>query len=790
MFRLGEPGTGGTGRASASHLLYSSEVRAALDHMRESVLRPFLDRQPPSKDDRADLLAAARAANVASTATMLPLAGYHEVAAVTPAPREGWDALRRVQNPQNVAGDTSEVNRARIAALAAKSGLPAVGPPPAPREVAPAFGAEVPPAQFMRVDVQGCREWDTLAVAQKQAVQPLIDYLVAWRKRMDSGRPADFAPPPNAPRIFITGGPGTGKSHVGHVTAQVAAALASARMLAFSHMGCAAVIAGGSTTDGMWYLYEKIVPGRREGRRRRDEVRKLSPEEHSALEARLSLDDGPIFLWLAEASMTTAEQLAQVDVRCQCIMKSNARFGGLPIVVDGDFAQIITGFGTSLPAASMRDIERRSRLAPLSATAQAHQALQRDLPLLAQRGKDLMQSFSVFHLTVQQRAGADIERQAAIDRRRNFNGDPPITPVDTQSYMQRVFNGSLIRSHADALAWARAPLLVAGNLACNELQLDRAVQLARLTGTVVFRWPKPCSGTYYEGLTAAQRFELLDTCPALWEYYVPGGRTMFIQNVRLAHHAGYVNGSIADGYGFPVWTVDGADDYGNNFYGENGRIDNQYVEKARNAAPGTIITCQTQPAMTFHELRKAPPQWQNEFSVVQGRIVLPAVRVNNPVDIKLPDGNVVRTYPLTAACALVTTIDKSQGATEQRIIAGFNKLPAAFGRLDVPRVFVAETRTTSSQNMAVLPPPHRGNFGHLLKLKRSPQMLAYMAGWVTDGRPSGPNNEPSNRTWSADAARAAYARIVDAEFDALARKRAVAVRGRGALAALNTFIIN
>ena len=241
----------------------------------------------------------------------------------------------------------------------------------------------------------------------------------------------------------------------------------------------------------------------------------LSIQQHAQLKA--NLEDVAVLV-IDEISMVGAKSLAYISKRLQQAFDNDLPFGGLAVLLVGDFYQV-----PPVGAAPLYDdaINYIAHGEGNGDTARMDGAL-------------LFSRFTVSQLSRQERAAADLQHTSLIDRLRDVHSTaPPFTRNDFANYKKLSPNDIV----ADA-TWAFAPIVVTSN---HERQLhnaSQAVRFARCKGLPVLRWRLPflSCGAPSRELDAAYA-----TDTRLHGYFVEGAPAILLDNIFV--HRGLANGT-------------------------------------------------------------------------------------------------------------------------------------------------------------------------------------------------------------------------------------------------------
>lgn len=397
---------------------------------------------------------------------------------------------------------------------------------------------EPPPEPFMN---QG----------QRAAVEPMIEHIrrhMAWteacRQAKAHGRDdATLPPPPTAPLLYLGAGPGCGKSTLLSTLCGCIDKLEPQRTSACTaFMGVAAcILPHGRTIHGMFHIDPRAM----------NKDTKLPPLKNASflqeMTAKFDLlrTRCPILLLIIdEASMVHPKMLGHIDTRLrQFTGYPMLPFGGLAVIMSGDFCQLPPVGEISLPKAVVDRYVRREGDRLLGTKkrptkrAKDIAASVRGIDNPASRGTELFVMFQRRTLTEQMRSHGDQDHLTMINAHQDQTNPTPLTARYVRSLQ-------LLKQEDihDDIAWAYATVAVLGNLERHMLNHEQARRFAKACGHPLIRWRHPLTDSVeIDNLTEAEIDELYDAEPGLWGYFVPGAPAMLLDNLNLGK--GLANGT-------------------------------------------------------------------------------------------------------------------------------------------------------------------------------------------------------------------------------------------------------
>eukprot|EP00639_Heterosigma_akashiwo_P025136 CAMPEP_0194706476 /NCGR_PEP_ID=MMETSP0295-20121207/29581_1 /TAXON_ID=39354 /ORGANISM="Heterosigma akashiwo, Strain CCMP2393" /LENGTH=411 /DNA_ID=CAMNT_0039602419 /DNA_START=432 /DNA_END=1665 /DNA_ORIENTATION=+ len=282
---------------------------------------------------------------------------------------------------------------------------------------------------------------------------------------------------------FMDGGPGSGKTHTVRAITECLADLFQLRTVNTALTGNAAThLPGGQTVHTAFNLMNKKA--------------KLPPQQLVELQTVFPGDINTVgLICIDEVSMMDGWLFQKLNSRCQQYAGSDSPFGGLRILMMGDFFQL--------------DPPRRSSLVNLLYTND---------PKLTE-AKNLFAKFRVTFLHGKHRFLDPALRETVTAVRERPHQEVQTTPQ-----------------------WRQAPILVTGNTEKSMMNRICARNFARDHTSLVLYWKRPLlDDTLAESLTTG--LYDLDGCPALFQFFVPGAPCYVTDNYCGKVQLGVANGT-------------------------------------------------------------------------------------------------------------------------------------------------------------------------------------------------------------------------------------------------------
>jgi hypothetical protein len=565
---------------------------------------------------------------------------------------------------------------------------------------------------------------------------------------------------PNRNVLLITGFAGTGKSFL--IAAIKEGAKEKGRpAVCLAYNGIAAVNIGGKTiSSAVHQVYDKLEDERKTGESLQS-IPPLDDSQLSKLVAELQLDDSPILI-IDEISTVSPIVLATIDSRLRQATDSEEPFGGIPVVLLGDFSQLPPVCGTSLTEGAMQaEVQGRRFKAQME---RLQQQLDRSLnrgpgrkrrkvvqeqhgkyaphsPF--RRGTELIKQAVWIELTEQMRSRNDASHLAV---QRKFWAYQPVTVQDLQNYKILAEDDFVQKDRG----WHKAPVLVTTNLERYQLIDSLCRRYAAIEGKRIYRWPSkhkqwvqaPCS--IYEE-------DAISENACFWEYFIEGCECYITKNINAALRL--ANGTRAV------------------YHSITPRDEEQEAEirdkTAASSGIGSVISLSKPPLSVNIQLKdeETSPaviaKW-SKYSLEAGKIVIPITSKDSTYakyKQTIVGGNGDRYAPSKVSIkqviplepSLTTTVHKSQGRTMDAVILALSHRKLAICNLRYEALYVAMSRVRKAADIRLLlhgEDPWQ-SVSYISTLQPPPSLAAFFAGHDR-GRAEG------STEWNADRAYESY----------------------------------
>lgn len=614
----------------------------------------------------------------------LVLRSPDELATVVQALAEDWTPQQEVEADRAALARRKAVRDAEIAAERA-----ARGPAGSGDGSGSSVAADAAPAAGATDHMAGLN-------AGQRGIVAAVDTWSAQSKEERAARPL---------RLVVHGAAGTGKTFtIGRFVRILEDRGIGIRCSAFTGVA-ASLLPGARTVHGLLSLSVRDTPSKKEMRKKGDDQLPLprlinAPNGAARLAILQARFENVEVILIDEMSMVSPAILAMIDQRLREIKGVDLPFGGLGLILCGDFFQIEPVAAECSLYEAMLAPGKPST--PLCWRSRHHSGM-------------LLRDMQLLELTEQVRAADDKRYAALTEGMRAFTGIA--VPRELLSLLSdQPLTHERVRD--DALL-ADAPVIVTSNaerIAINRLSV---VEYARRNGLPVIAWSyaaemKP---TGSDALPSAVRDARLDEAPEMLGMFVPGAPT---QNINPGK--GLANGTPVTMHSLCL------------------REGTELEHEVLTAEPGHIIMMSPGelPLAINVEVTAATVDaaaWPAAETMEEGKIVIPVRMESKSKEVKLPPcrqngrpvpGFKVRVRRHAVELGFSITFHKVQGKTLVRAILDLNKRPG-MPYMTYNMLSIALTRVREGKHIAILPPLAGvpGTLDHLLHLRPDPCLQAW-----------------------------------------------------------------
>jgi hypothetical protein len=410
----------------------------------------------------------------------------------------------------------------------------------------------------------------------------------------------------NAPLLLVCGGPGNGKSKLVETLDGIALLMNAGTQVKTAFLGVAAVNIGGSS---MCSLFD--IPTERRNREGGPDIKKVilpwSDEKKKKFINRYDIEKISCIV-VDEISTLRPYMLAYLSARLmELLPESGKDFGGLAVILCGDFDQLPPVGSDNLAAATMKYEEqldgRITRWDQSKHCVNVHN-----------EGLRLLQKAFCFQLTQQHRS-KDPAHTEILNKMRK-SGKVEIGDLKKC----KLLKSEDVEGDGD---FRFATTLVTGNEERHKINHLKAKEWASHRNTRLVRWLRKVEYSKWKGKPRSKELikQAMATNESFYELFVPGARAFLTQNINTS--IGLANGTEIKYHSISFDDPDEA---------------KEYRKHMKSHQPGGVITLDSPPSSINVELfadfpedseaqkkknAKMRRKWQHESLVGGGRIVIP-----------------------------------------------------------------------------------------------------------------------------------------------------------------------
>ena len=456
--------------------------------------------------------------------------------------------------------------------------------------------------------------------------------------------------------MFIHGGPGVGKSFFAR---ELIKCIDSSRISCAAPTGIAASeLFKGRTLHDLLGLPTTIA--------RVKILPPLRPDKAAQLSLRIQKLN---ILLIDELSMVDDLLFSWVDQRLQQLRHNTLPFGGLGIILMGDFLQLPPVIGCSLFKAAIH---------------------------ASSPGGLLFRKFKLHEFHQQMRAADDAIHTENINSFRIIRN--PVT-----SNLLSSLHPLTVEDVLDDPSWREAPIVVTGNSERMAISRVQAIRFGQMHNLPVFTWRQPLSANCT--LKPDDQKLLYDNVSELTGWFVQGAPAHMTSNINPSK-------GLANGTAIVLHSLTLAHEA--NVAAINSQI--------AIALPGSII-CLEYPPTSVNVIVSSLDNWPNSQSLVQSNAVIPLKNSRRPQSLTRSDGKRVTYHDYGYSLAFSVTFHKMQGKTVSKLILDLNhnsQVP-----LTLQSLYVGISRVRHAKDLRVIPALSPSGWSHLQRLHQNDAYLQW-----------------------------------------------------------------
>lgn len=535
-----------------------------------------------------------------------------------------------------------------------------------------------------------------LGESQCIVVQYWITELCAIKSAMKFGT---FNENYQMPLILMLGLPGTGKSFVIDVISQCVSYLKLGIVLKTAHYGIAAMNISGST------LHKLFKINCHEGINSKSELR-----DQDLIDLQTKLQSKSLFMIVIDEISNVPPHLFQrVNRRLQSIRNCDKPFGGLAVLLVGDFLQkkppasipLVHGLMYLVVTEDINERKEHSDFVPTQQFPYKKKRIDglRDQNSNTYLGLKLFERFQLLMLKEQQRASQDIEHVKLLEKM--CRQESKVRVEDFNIYQH------LSKQDMDG-DFQDATFIVSTNRERHNVSFHMAQVFAIKHKTPIIRWRLEVK-QWLNRPNIQEEFDLIDKDPIFYDHFVKGIDCYCTENINPTMMVG--NGTKVKLHSLVFETIE---------------QENHVLRMVTNSEGGQIITIPFAPICVNVELyhdnfnEKIKKQLQRSSVPFNGRtnismeqkIVVsilkskiggklkPMPTIVTPTCCTPSRVFIQRMFPLELSAAV--TVDKAQGRTLKKVVACLSQRCDNLYEMDINSIFVALSRVRKKNDLRLL----------------------------------------------------------------------------------------
>ena len=512
-------------------------------------------------------------------------------------------------------------------------------------------------------------------------------------------------------RLLIHSGPGTGKSYLTRSLVQTAESR-GLTVLCMAPTG----IAAGNMPNGRTIHSSLSIPCMAKGNAwlplpKLQQLAKMQSRVNTSTLCMVVIDEisymGPIIF-------------GQVEARLRSLMASNDTFGGLGIILMGDFFQLppVVPSETLYMAVMKQQVDGIS-LDPVGAVGSPRSV-----------GTSLFASFTRIELTEQMRASRDIQHTEMLDRMRSPPlGQNRITVADLARL--RVLTPEDVREDP---RWANTHIVVTSNAERININDWQSANFAAISRQPRLIWNLPLLGPAAAMLPHDDLVTAYKNNNELLGIFVTGAKAFMTENLNPTR--GLANGTAVVYHSINLHESE----------------DRERIIDEISSASGKDIYLLHPPTSINVSIINANPAEFIGRTVVANEVVIPIHEGRKPTEHKVMIHGKklsMTTRSIATELGYAVTIHKVQGQTCDRLAIDINLRPF-LPHISFHGLYVALSRVRESSNLRIMPlQPNIQNLNHLLKLEPPEDLLAWLDGFDSNGVWIASNSKLNRKTAKA-----------------------------------------
>ncbi len=499
------------------------------------------------------------------------------------------------------------------------------------------------------------------------------------------------------PLLLIHGAPGTGKSFVVQYVQERALGFGIATN-ATSFTGSAAInLEGGQTINTLFSI----------GMTAHSRNVALSHLLHNSIAKlritfRFGRSDQTTLLFVDEVSLVTSILLSMIEKRLKEIFDCSELFGGISVILLGDFQQLPPTAGQSLHASTVDHLVYDQHASTYVVGTPNED------------GINLFTQFRLIVLTEQMRNSSDIAHAGMTEQLRRTDVESPVTQDIVDRLTTMIITPQDIYDRPE---WKFAPVAVCGNSERKLINHDQASRFAQHHRHKLIQWRCDLVGVATSLPTHAMDFIYETNTSTLTSSFVVGAPAYLTQNMNPLK--GIVNGAKCTLHSLSWINAN----------------DLSHIQDLLSLSPeGESIMLPIPPDFVNVEL-DGHTTWNPNDSLLGDRLyVIPVPIARKKLIVKVR-GQQIQAKVHAVELGFSITFYKVEGKTLPLLILNLYKRGCT-PEVTLKSLLVGLTRVRESRNVRLLPPPANSGptpLAHLLNLKSDDDFRVWMAGYDDSG---------------------------------------------------------
>ncbi len=538
----------------------------------------------------------------------------------------------------------------------------------------------------------GTRLSDKLNEKQREIWQQVADYIQEEKDFREERRTEQ----PKQLLLLVHGGPGTGKSFLAECIHEAAVEQGLETGCMAPTGNAASKLPNGRTAHnfcGIPMIRSHLIFLEKLN------LAKLFTLQNHAQKEKL------VVLIIDEISFVGPEFFAQIEFCMRQIMGNNKPFGGIAVIIMGDFFQLPpVAPAQTLYAALLKMIAEKINPKEKN-TGPAIQ------------GARVFAHFRKIELTQQMRAANDPLHMEFLNRLRSTSTEPHLTPMDTIERLKVISKRDVQKDPS----WENAPIVVTSNAERYRINEQKSLTLAKKKNCPRIIWFQPVLGIVASGLDINQVNYIYATNPQFKGVFVAGAPGYLIQNINPKRRL--TNGTPITFHSLVL----------------DNRENKEAIENAMKNGFGDDIILQYNPKYVLVKIKDAQPLDFIGRTAVVNEAVIPLAQAHTSknffLEVPGKDGKYkLQTRGYGVDLGYSVTLHKIQGQTCDKLIVDLNDRPF-LPKVSYHGFYVAVSRVRRNEDLRIMPiQPGKADLKYLTRLQPPKQLITWLNCYDSQGK--------------------------------------------------------